>query len=207
MNTHGYKGEIPSKFTNEHNGRFNIPMYCVYISDNVTYAHEINAILVGKDISKLEDWMFIEPQTNEEINMRNWQSWLDRDIYIEEPYEFPDTDHYNAHVIANFFLEAKEKQTNNLENSIVLHQNYPNPATNSTKIKYFIQDIEDNISLKVYNISGQEVKTLVDNDTSRGNHWVNFDTSNLSNGTYFYKLSTPSGSKKRKMMILKEKIK
>jgi len=83
-----------------------------------------------------------------------------------------------------------------------LEQNYPNPFNPSTVIKYQIPN-DGLVSLKIYDITGQEVKTLVNQEQSKGRYEINFDASNLSTGVYFYRLTSGSYTKSMKMMLLK----
>ena len=83
-----------------------------------------------------------------------------------------------------------------------LSQNYPNPFNPSTTIKYQIPN-DGMVSLRIYDVTGQEVKTLVNQAQSRGRYEVNFDASNLSSGVYFYRIQSGSFTKSMKMIILK----
>jgi hypothetical protein len=83
-----------------------------------------------------------------------------------------------------------------------LEQNYPNPFNPSTKINYQISQ-NDFVSLKIYNVLGDEVATLVNENKPAGNYEVTFDASLLSSGTYFYKLQAGSFVETKKMMLLK----
>jgi hypothetical protein len=83
-----------------------------------------------------------------------------------------------------------------------LEQNYPNPFNPSTVIE-FRMPAAGIVSLKVYNILGQEVKTLVDGMQPAGNYTYRFDGANLSTGVYFYRLQSGSFVQVRKMMLLK----
>ncbi len=71
-----------------------------------------------------------------------------------------------------------------------LSQNYPNPFNPSTVITYKLPE-KSFVSLKVYNVLGNEIKTLVNEEKSAGIHNIKFDVSDLpgklSNGTYFYR--------------------
>jgi hypothetical protein len=83
-----------------------------------------------------------------------------------------------------------------------LAQNYPNPFNPVTTIKYSIPE-SGNVSLKVYDILGKEVATLVNEEKAQGVYSVIFDASNLSSGVYFYKLQAGSFVEIKKMMVLK----
>ena len=83
-----------------------------------------------------------------------------------------------------------------------LSQNYPNPFNPSTTIKFSVPEA-NNVILKVYNILGQEVKTLVNQQMAAGAYTVNFDASHLASGMYIYSLQSGSFSVTKKMMLLK----
>ena len=83
-----------------------------------------------------------------------------------------------------------------------LEQNYPNPFNPSTLIRYKLP-IDGQVSLKIYDVLGNEIETLVNKQQTAGNYEVNFDASLLSNGIYFYQLTTNGFSKTLKMILLK----
>jgi hypothetical protein len=83
-----------------------------------------------------------------------------------------------------------------------LFQNYPNPFNPSTNIKYQIPK-NSFVSLKVFDLLGREVQTLVNEKQSAGIYEVKFDGTNLSSGIYFYKIETPDFSKTMKMILVK----
>jgi hypothetical protein len=83
-----------------------------------------------------------------------------------------------------------------------LNQNYPNPFNPSTVINYSIPRAS-NVSVKVFNIIGQEVATLVNQYQIAGNYSVNFNASKLTSGIYLYKISADKFSSVKKMMLVK----
>lgn len=83
-----------------------------------------------------------------------------------------------------------------------LEQNYPNPFNPSTKIKYAIGNRQF-ATLKVFDILGNEVATLVNEVKEPGVYEINFDASNVSNGVYFYKLQTGNFSDVKKLVVIK----
>ena len=83
-----------------------------------------------------------------------------------------------------------------------LSQNYPNPFNPTTTIQFSVQK-RSLVVLKVYNILGQEVKTLVQGEMSPGSHEIMFDGSSLPSGTYIYRLSAGNYTETKKMMLLK----
>lgn len=90
----------------------------------------------------------------------------------------------------------------NLPNGFALSQNYPNPFNPSTSISFMMAQTSK-VSLKVYDMMGSEVATLVDGVIEAGSHTVNFDASNLASGMYIYKLASGNFVETKKMMLLK----
>jgi hypothetical protein len=89
------------------------------------------------------------------------------------------------------------------ENSgIVLGQNRPNPCSNSTQIEFSLPN-DGSVSLKLYDISGREIETLLSSSLQEGEHIITFNPANLESGIYFYKLSAGNKVMTRKMMVNK----
>jgi hypothetical protein len=89
-----------------------------------------------------------------------------------------------------------------LPSFITLEQNYPNPFNPSTRIVYRLQT-QQPVSLKVFDILGREVATLVHQTMEPGEHSVTLDASTLSSGMYFYRLVAGAFTETRKLMVLK----
>jgi hypothetical protein len=85
---------------------------------------------------------------------------------------------------------------------ITLDQNYPNPFNPSTTITYQLPSA-NHVTLKVFNILGKEVVTLVDEVQQPGNKTVRFDASTLANGVYFYRLHAGSFTQTKRLLLLK----
>ncbi len=83
-----------------------------------------------------------------------------------------------------------------------LYNNYPNPFNPTTNIRYELK-VSGKVTLKVYDILGQEVETLVDEQQEAGGHTAVFDGKRLASGAYFYTLHTGSFLKTQKMMLIK----
>ncbi len=83
-----------------------------------------------------------------------------------------------------------------------LHQNYPNPFNPTTTFTYELAQ-ETRVSLKVYNIIGEEVATLVNEVQGAGSRSVMFNASNLASGVYYYRLQTDNFTATKKMMLTK----
>lgn len=85
---------------------------------------------------------------------------------------------------------------------VELRQNYPNPFNPTTMISYQLSG-NGHVQLKVYDIIGREVATLVNERKTAGNYQVQFDASSLSSGMYVYRLLTGNNAYTRKMMLIK----
>jgi len=83
-----------------------------------------------------------------------------------------------------------------------LYQNYPNPFNPSTTVKYQIPELSF-VTLKVYDVVGSEIVTLVNEEKLIGNYEVEFDADRLSSGIYFYRLQAGSFVETKKMILLK----
>jgi len=86
--------------------------------------------------------------------------------------------------------------------SYVLDQNYPNPFNPATTISFVTKE-NSRVSLKVYNVLGDEVATLVNGELTGGVHNVQFDASTLSSGIYFYTLTAGNFTETKKMLLMK----
>ena len=96
----------------------------------------------------------------------------------------------------------KEENQNAKPILYALEQNYPNPFNPNTKIEFRIADF-GLVSLKVYDILGREVATLVNEEKQPGRYEIEFDASQFSSGIYFYRMHTGSFTQARKMIFLK----
>jgi hypothetical protein len=94
-------------------------------------------------------------------------------------------------------IEDPAKKTRTL-----LAQNYPNPFSRVTNLRYTVPQ-DGHISLRVYNVQGQEVATLVDEFTPAGTYEVAFNTVKLAPGAYFYSLKGKGFAETRKMILMK----
>ena len=89
-----------------------------------------------------------------------------------------------------------------LINSFYLFQNNPNPFNSFTRIQYFIPK-SDKVQIKVYDILGNELQTLINEYKHAGIYEVNFDANNLPSGVYFYRLTTGAFTDTKKLVLLK----
>ena len=93
----------------------------------------------------------------------------------------------------------------NIPDKYNLSQNYPNPFNPTTTISYSLP-FDSKVLIKIYNVLGQEVSLLKDEIISAGNHEVQFNSSGLTSGVYFYRLSAESLDGKEKYSTIKKMI-
>jgi hypothetical protein len=94
------------------------------------------------------------------------------------------------------------KNESSLLNQFTLEQNYPNPFNPKTVISYQLP-VSGNVTLKVYDLLGREVATLVDEYRVAGRYEIEFNASELSSGIYFYKLQAGKYAETKKMILLR----
>jgi photosystem II stability/assembly factor-like uncharacterized protein len=83
-----------------------------------------------------------------------------------------------------------------------LKQNYPNPFNPTTTIEYSIPK-QSKVTVKVFDLLGREIATLVDEEKTAGNYMIDFNGSNLSSGIYFYRLDAGGFSETKKLILIK----
>jgi len=98
---------------------------------------------------------------------------------------------------------ATDYGTENIPLEMLLSQNYPNPFNPTTTLSFVISH-SSFVTLKVYNVLGQEVATLLNNESlEEGTYDIQFDARDLSSGMYYYRLTTQTFSETRKMLLVK----
>jgi hypothetical protein len=153
---------------------------------------------------------------NEELGIRNWKkvgfvqgngnsnssreySFTDKTItFGSYAYRLKQLDNDGAHTYSDV-IEVNAVQ---IPNGFLLNQNYPNPFNPSTKINYSIP-VDSRVQLLVYGITGEQVKSLVNEYQTAGIYTVDFDASVLSSGIYFYKIIANNFLQIKKMSVLK----
>ncbi len=116
---------------------------------------------------------------------------------------------YDIAIIKYSQTPTSVESETDVPSSYDLSQNYPNPFNPSTKIRYTIPNVSQSgvegsrVQLKIYDVLGNEVATLVNEEKSAGSYEVKFNASQLSSGVYFYKLQAGSFVQTKKMVLLK----
>jgi len=97
--------------------------------------------------------------------------------------------------------------SSNIPEGFILEQNYPNPFNPSTKIRFQIpasvETTRWGVSLRIYDVSGKEVSTLVNNELKSGTYEVDWDASAYSSGVYFYSIQAGDFNVTKKMVLVK----
>jgi hypothetical protein len=109
---------------------------------------------------------------------------------------------YSAWINAGSPVSVDDDNTLLLPISFNLYQNYPNPFNPSTKISWQ-SAVSSHQILKVYDVLGNEVATLVDEYKTAGSYDINFNVIGLSSGIYFYKLQVGGSVETKKMILLR----
>ena len=111
-----------------------------------------------------------------------------------------------AKVLTNVLIGLKQTGTA-IPKNFILYQNYPNPFNPATKIKFNIPYVgaihELPLQIKVYNILGSEIVTILDKTLGAGTYEVEWNASGFPSGVYFYRITAGDYSETRKMILLK----
>jgi hypothetical protein len=97
---------------------------------------------------------------------------------------------------------ASKKESAVIPKKFELHQNFPNPFNSDTTIKFTLFE-SDQVSLKIYNILGEEIANLADQKFDAGEYSIHFDGMDLVSGVYFYKIQKGNDFKIKKMILVR----
>lgn len=120
-------------------------------------------------------------------------------VNTADTLEFLITDNKKIYLTKSFVFNYTAPKDYSLE------QNFPNPFNPSTKIRYTVPDLGSNpeVILKIYDILGKEIATLVNEKQAPGYKEIDFNGSNLASGVYIYRLSAGDFVSIKKMMLIK----
>jgi hypothetical protein len=125
-------------------------------------------------------------------------NWTERITYLWDESSWKN---YYRH-LATWQEPVSVEEETPISNSFYLFNNYPNPFNPSTKIKFEIPT-SGFVTLKIYDVLGNEIVTLVNEEKTLGTYEIEFDGKGLSSGLYFYTLTDGSYSETKKMILLK----
>lgn len=155
--------------------------------------------------ANLPEWLEFSNSTFKIENLKPGQSAIARFVFdlsssapLEEEYsilfQIMDENGKPLHKSIDILVAAPAK--------FELSQNYPNPFNPTTIIKYQLP-IDGKVTLKVFDILGREVMTLLDEDKKAGVYEIKFDGSNLASGLYFYRMQSGNFGAVKNMMLLR----
>jgi hypothetical protein len=156
----------------------------VYGSETYSRIFENGIVIINYDTAKLRITL---PQTYRDVTTN----------LVGTQFEIPAND---ARIFSGTLTGTEESRSRPLE--FLLDQNYPNPFSRNTVINYILPDAI-NVTLKVYDAKGKEVRTLLEEKQIAGSHSVTFDANELSEGVYYYRLQTGDFQETRKMILHK----
>ncbi len=123
-------------------------------------------------------------------------------------FEFNDTINSVIFDPQNYILKQASRDISldvfqdNIPQKFELLQNYPNPFNSQTMIRFSIPG-KDFVSIKLFDLNGNEIKTLVNGELNSGNYSITLDASQLSSGVYFYTMKTNSFKSTKKLVLIK----
>ncbi len=130
-------------------------------------------------------------------------SHVDRDLINGVTYSYTiEAVNYDGNIDAYGPVTATPLADGSVPGEFALSQNYPNPFNASTVIRYQLAS-DEHVTLKVYNIDGQQVASLVNTDQKAGNYSVHWTGKGVSSGVYFYTLSAGDFNQTKKMVFVK----
>ena len=175
----------------------------VYVGGNFTQAGGVSANRVARFNTQMNTWSSLGTGSSNGVN--NWVSALavvGNEVFVGGEFTL-------AGGIASTFIARWIGGATNVEpisidmpSTYLLQQNYPNPFNPSTTILFSIPTSEF-VTLKVYDVLGREIATLVNENLSAGSYSYNFDAKNLTSGVYLYKLQAGKYSEIKKMMLIR----
>ncbi|MDZ7623864.1 MAG: T9SS type A sorting domain-containing protein [Ignavibacteriaceae bacterium] len=140
---------------------------------------------------------FLDPSANQNGESFGLFAALANGTVVELPQLYGD----EAQNALNKVMDENNEQVS-VVSDISLEQNYPNPFNPSTSIKFTVPTSEF-VSLKVYDVLGNEVATLVNEQKAPGTYEVRFNAGNLASGVYVYKIQAGNFTQTRKLMLMK----
>lgn len=155
----------------------------------------LNGVVLGGLISV--------PNTN---GWQNWQLIELNNVYLPEGTHQLEARFFNGGFNVTYFdfeLISTDVEDENIKpRNFELNQNFPNPFNSKTIVTYSIPN-SDFVSLKIYDILGKEILTVVDEYKNSGTYLAEIDSNGLSNGIYLLKLKSQQYSIVKKMIVLK----
>ena len=168
------------------------PCYAVDVSGNIAYFGNglcLEVVDISDPANPVELGRIVTPS-------------IVRGVAVSGSYAYVADGDDGMYIIQNDLLLVINEESSYSPGSFFLAQNYPNPFNPITTFKYGLPKPSD-VSLKIYNILGQEVATLVDEHQPAGYHLISWDATGHSSGFYFCQIQAGEFQEIRKMILLK----
>ncbi|MDO8549588.1 MAG: choice-of-anchor B family protein [Ignavibacteria bacterium] len=212
---------IPLSQIGDDDGNMTIAGFAGHLDTNITltsldYVPDIGHGEIGINPNTDLPWLTLNPESgsiqagNSDLitatfNSKNLEKNNSYSGYIVVYSNDPDEPVRSIPVLLNTVEPMNTEEENNIPQEFSLGQNYPNPFNPNTIIPFNITQTE-NVRLKIYNIIGQEIRTLINNTLSPGNYkfsWDGKDSNrmNVTSGVYFYSLEQSNKKITRKMIL------
>ena len=175
------------------------------ITSPVTFTMPANNIVKAIKVDSIAKWYWRNPGTLDASIMRVDSIKLLNLAYntTAPAYKFgADGKPAGATEWFGIVVSVDKRNEGQVPTAFSLSQNYPNPFNPSTAISYQLSAVS-HVSLKVFDMLGREIATLVDGQQAAGSYKATFDASRLSSGVYLYQLKTENNVQTRKMILMK----
>jgi len=167
------------------------------------------------EITTLRDSLNAQVVSTTHHNETTQETWQILGISVDSVFNNYQNDNRFRYVELkrqiNYSQIITDVVSGNIPNKFSLSQNYPNPFNPTTTIKYSIPAVEKeyipSLQIKIYDVLGQEIRTLVNKKQAPGNYQVQFNAEGLPSGVYIYRISATSGAvsfvQSKKMILLR----
>ena len=176
---------------------------------------DITHYILPGTASKVTATIFYQTISNEYVkflrdenvgNLYDWNSWGNNlyNSWRQRGKSQPVAMNTKTETVLDSMMDVRDSEDRLFPSSTMLMQNYPNPFNPTTNFEFRISSHGGEfVTLKVYDILGKEIATLVNERKLPGTYTVQFDAGNLSNGVYLYSLSVNGHTQTKKMLLLK----
>lgn len=170
----------------------NVTVSCYFVDENNGWSCGFNGSLFNT-IDGGNSWTTLNSGVSETLNSVFFID-IDNGYVVGDMNFILKTGNGISNVLAQKYIHESY--------NFILYENYPNPFNPETTIKYHLSK-SNNIIIKIYNIAGQEIETLVNKYQATGNHEITWQPKGLPSGIYFYKFQAHKHTEVRKLILQK----
>ena len=174
-------------------------------------ANEIHLIVINKNFNTTITGNFLVSSSKRVLGGRVWE--LDQTsaaikkidsvgVISNNSFSYPIAAASICHIVLQTSVATNVAEQDNTPNKFVLRQNYPNPFNPSTTISFDLPS-RSLVSLKVFDILGREVSTIISGELQAGSYTRQWNAANMSSGVYFYRLQAGTYMEMKKLLLLK----